>query len=78
MAHARRTLLPGIHIYAELKIRIPLKNALTRSSVITSGHFNFIVVSNNVTEIPVHFRMSLSHFTFAITTGAENNAYFYG
>jgi len=70
---------PGF-IYAELKIRILLKNTLTKSSVITSTscYFKFIVVSNNVTVISLHFRMSPSHFTFDITTGAENNAYFHG
>jgi hypothetical protein len=68
---------PGF-ICAELKLRILLKHALTRSSEITYCHFYFILVSNNVTVIPQHFCMSLSYFTFAITTGAENNAYFHG
>ena len=61
-----------------MKVRILLKNALTGSNVITSCHFNFIVVPNNVAEIPLHFRMFFSHFNIAITAGAENNGYFHG
>jgi hypothetical protein len=74
----REELFVPAFTYAELKIGILVENALTRSNTVTSCQFNFVFVSNNVTVVPPHFRISFSHFTFAITTGAENNEYFHG